>query len=93
MAQRQTQSLDGMWQKWLLDLATGEIITVEKPPNADGRVTSNFERDEAHKAAGHESGEVFIKTGQISRVARTPRVMDWLERGELIQVEDAEHAA
>ena len=88
MVQRQTQAIGGGYQDWLLAKATGEIITVEKPPNADGRITGNWDRDEAHIAAGHADGDVFIVVGERRRVARTPRIQEFLERGELIEVED-----
>ncbi len=93
MARRELKTQDGTYTDWMLEKATREIITVEKPSNADGRITSCWERDEAHKAAGHEDGDVFIKSGERASVARTPRVQEWLERGQLLEIEDAERAA
>jgi hypothetical protein len=90
MARRELKTDSGAYTDWMLKKATREIITVENPPNADGRVTSCWDRDESHVAAGHESGEVFIKSGERAQVARTPRVQEWLERGQLLEIEDEE---
>ncbi len=51
MARRELKTDSGTYTDWMLKKATREIISVEEPPNADGRITSCWERDEAHTAA------------------------------------------
>jgi len=62
---------------------SGEVITVKSA--LEGRV-GLWERDDAHKAAGHEDGEVFVKDEPI-KVARTAAVNAALASERLVRAE------
>lgn len=61
-----------------------EIITVTPGPKAGNRVAL-YEKDDAHKEAGHKDGEVFISHNDVKKVARTALVESKLQSKELIE--------
>lgn len=65
---------------------TADVITVKSA--LEGRV-GVWERDDAHKAAGHESGEVFVKDEPI-KVARTSAINAALASERIVRVEGGE---
>jgi hypothetical protein len=65
---------------------SAEVVTVKSA--LEGRV-GLWERDDAHKAAGHKDGEVFVKDTPI-RVARTAAVNAALASERLVRAEGEE---
>lgn len=63
---------------------TPEVITVTPGPKAGNRVAL-YEKDDAHKAAGHKDGEVFISHDDVKKVARTTLVESKLQSKELVE--------
>lgn len=61
-----------------------EIITVAPGPKAGNRVAL-YEKDDAHKEAGHPDGEVFISHKDVKKVARTALVESKLQSKELVE--------
>ena len=68
-----------------------EIITVTPGPKAGNRVAL-YEKDEAHKEAGHKDGEVFISHDDVKKVARTTLVESKLQSKELVESKAAPKA-
>lgn len=67
--------------------STPDVITVTPGPKAGQRVAL-YERDDAHKVAGHADGEVFVSHDAVVKVARTPLVEDKLRSRELVETKD-----
>lgn len=65
-----------------------EVITVTPGPKAGNRVAL-YEKDDAHKAAGHKDGEVFVSHDDVTKVARTALVEKKLQSKELIETKAA----